>query len=69
MNIFSLISEIVAVLIANLGAIESLIASKNWVGLTEELITLVEQIVGSFQAKVEALDKAGVTLPATVAKK
>jgi hypothetical protein len=59
-NIFSLVSEVIAVLLANAGAIETLIAAKNWVGLTEELVTLAEQIVGTFQAKHDALAAKGV---------
>ena len=69
MNIFNLISEVIAVLLANVSTIEGLIQSKNWVGLTEEIVTLAEQIVSSFSAKAEAVAVAGVNVAPTHAAK
>ena len=61
-NIFNLISEIIAVVLANVGTIEGLIQSKNWVGLTEELVTLANEIVASFSTKAAAVAQAGVNV-------
>ena len=69
MNVFNLISEIIAVVLANVGTIEGLIQSKNWVGLTEELVTLANEIVSSFSAKAEAVAVAGVNVAPTHAAK
>ena len=54
MQIWILIGNIVGAVLADAPTIEALIGAKNWVGLAENLVVLVGQVVTSFQAKHEA---------------
>lgn len=62
MNIFGIITTIVSLILADAATIEALIAAKNWSGLTENLLQLVEEAVASFSTKVATSEQKAAAL-------
>jgi hypothetical protein len=68
MNIFVIVGAITSAIFADIGNLQSLIASKNWTGLTTNILGLVESVLGSMFAAKNGAEIPQAHVDAVLAK-